>query len=1386
MTANLVMKQINVETATREQLVDFIRHMHPQLQREQERARELESKISGLQAFIHEKNAEIRELRQQSDRLTEKSASDEETIRTLIKQLEGAGSEPSPSPSPVPLSATTVVQRGRAVEHGKGKSHSPADAAGIEYTPEMLRPLDMAGNGDVGRRASRTPTLKINTESSLTQLKSQNAVPAITSKTEEVTILEKKIQELREVNAFYSAIVSQHDQEEKVRMSQSLAGRSEDPGDEVAGLRQEVERLQLHLSSMYDQGEKLQRIIKAVECEKASLMEENEALKRESILLEAEMEEMAREYERARKSLVAAAAAAMRPSASLERALEFTEEVPQIRAASAPQHTLTRESPSRAPTATVDPYSQQPDRRFSYLSPGPAPRMSPLALDGRPSMIGGLASSAPTASTIATARSHSRFTFRSLRPMRVRNPDAHERELLDRIRLYEEQFAQMEAFEADRQRSFDEMERNRAELFVSMNSQIEKQRKEIHRLRKLHEEASLKSSVTARPSRDHSFASSPNREEEEERGSMRRHGLRSPVERCLTAVPASSQSLRCGDSVDGLDAADDTIASWGHERESAVCGNRHQWRGTSEASPASFDFLDELVWLEEGERLHISVEAVEKELGLFVGMHAATVRFFASALEAREAQLFRETTDLMKVVDALQTRVVDLEEQLGSAREAERAALADVKGSESIAMVCAGDADSPGTNALNIGASLWEGKALHTAFMALKAYGIVLEYHTEFIKNCGLSSSGAEEAVVSEEDCMDAEIARDLEEVQMVLGAARCPAQSPPPLPQAGAPPLYDEPSGPRSVGELLTACRADPDACEDGAEVVGGSSKSQSFSHLAPPQPFSRHTQAQATLLSPHFDITTREEKLARGVGGILGQMDAHSFVMPDIFSQQQVAMQHPRNAFSSATDEAQETKRDGDSGSVVGPPRNDADQTAAAATEASSDDAVSLPLSTARGTADLPQFQDHLEEEHDHISTLASGDVDSSTAGSRRTPPKFEDERAASSNDDHSTSAKKKPTAEPISSIGVKTAAEPRQAGSSVAASADHDKEGDAQGKDQGSDSAEYANSVTHDNDTLSSNSQLEITEGEEADFLAQLEKEMLKGGLESAVVQDGDVHGTVASPGELDITSGGGEEHDAGCGESQSARSKVSATDASAAASVTESHCGTGEGQKGCRGDTSQGKEELVHADLEDELDDAASPVKVPVVKGGKSCVAPSLSPDSDHAAKKRSSSTSSTSAPSPSPEVDDIHVESDVVRDQPAPQIPVPGAGSPPPPLPPTSLETLFGGSVAVASSQSAVHNGDRQLFPASPASLPPPPFSDSSVSPSSAHLGNAIRSTTSPNSMVASCLQQTHLHPYLSWSSSAEQHLQSSGNCKGSHSHHSSSTDDFEVGFDPFA
>lgn len=72
--------------------------------------------------------------------------------------------------------------------------------------------------------------------------------------------------------------------------------------------------------------------------------------------------------------------------------------------------------------------------------------------------------------------------LRTLSPIRLNNPTSQERRLLHRIGLYETKLAELEQYEIDRKRCFEEMEKTRAELFTSMNTELEKRKYTIHSL----------------------------------------------------------------------------------------------------------------------------------------------------------------------------------------------------------------------------------------------------------------------------------------------------------------------------------------------------------------------------------------------------------------------------------------------------------------------------------------------------------------------------------------------------------------------------------------------------------------------------------------------------------------------------------------------------------------------------------------------------------------------------------------------------------------------------------------------------------------------------------------------------------------------------------------
>lgn len=1105
------MKQINVETATREQLVEFIRRMHPQLQREQERVKELESQITGFQEFIHEKNAEIRELRQQSDRLTEKSASDEETIGALIKQMEAMRLEQAPAANVVTGASASGPgpARGRPVDHVAGKGYAYNDAAGSERSPEAARPGDGQGNGEAGRRPSRTPPpLKETTDTIVAQLRSQNAAAAstISNKTEEIATLESKVRELMEVNAFYSAIVAQHDQEEKARMGQKLVnGGSGQSEDDVAELRQELERLQFQIANLDVQEEKLQRIIRVTEAEKAALRGENEMLKVESVRLEAEMAEMTREYARARRSL---AVSASRQSSTVDVRLAYPDDDgPHGRAVSAPQHGSSREAAMRsAGLATTDGYSQQAERRHVSLPGAMASRVSPLSHESRQGVLGGsaAASSSSILSAATSATSRSRFNFRSLRPIRVRNPDAHERDLLDRIHLYEEQLAQMELFEADRQRSFDEMERNRAEMFVAMNGQLEKQRREIHRLRKLHEDASLDSSLTTRPSHNHSVGSALNREEEEERRTtMRRHGSPSPVERCLTAVPTSTQSLPNVESFSGIDEVDGVASASLTERDTTTQRSTQQRRSAQTASSSSMAScaLDRLQGEEAHGRFVLWQEAFESAEELFATFHGVTVRDFVEELAACHAKMLGEREALTADLESLQLYNEKLENRLKEMEAELQRSSDDV---EKVQAAQASGEDERHARVVDDGVNdeLLERKALCTAYLAMEAYTSVVDHYAAMLRLIGnagtVGDGGTDVADIAEE------VARDLAEVQGTLDVLRPHQSGDYQLPKPSAA-VEATPSAPVDVAQPLTLPSLFSTAAETAAVKSHSAGKaSTSCSRTSSPSPandaieanLSEH--AMDTLVSDADPALAAAARAAKVGGASSTASETENVQIPDpprVFGDEDATaatasqLNTNEGSVNRADVRSKEDPRDAVSDDCTTSTEGEAPE------EGDGEKLSHISADAADATA-TSQFADCVEKD-DGTGFTSAAPEDAVTAPSvdAVTEAESDEERPGS---DALVTQPSNGSARDLQDKTLDTPAPPHVASSastSIDARENSADRGVAGGDDHGGGDDPVVLHDSDDSDTMSAPSQLEMTAAEEAEFLAQLQNEVAK---------------------------------------------------------------------------------------------------------------------------------------------------------------------------------------------------------------------------------------------------------------------------------------------------
>ncbi|KPA83886.1 hypothetical protein ABB37_02073 [Leptomonas pyrrhocoris] len=1407
------MKQINVETATREQLVDFIRRMHPQLQREQERVRELESQVSGFQEFIHEKNAEIRELRQQSDRLTEKSASDEETIGALIKQMEAMRQEQTPSPNMIPItgafSASTL--RARSVEQGSGKGHPSGDGAAHERSPESIRSPDSSGNGEAARRPSRTPPpLKENLESVLAQLKSQSATAAttISGRTEEIAKLENKVRELMEINAFYSAIVAQHDQEEKARLGQKLVLGSGQLEEEVAELRQEVERLQLHISNMDVQEEKLQRVTKATEAEKSALRIENELLKKEAVQLEAEMAEMTREHARARRSL---AAAASHQSSTIDVRLTYADtDGPQARAVSAPQQISSQDALQRVPLTSMDSYTQQPERRYASLPGFTASRVSPLSHEGRQGMMRGSGAS-PVAATNLSSASHSRFNFRSLRPIRVRNPDAHERDLLDRIHIYEEQLTQMELFEADRQRSFDEMERNRAEMFAAMNVQLERQRKEIHRLRKLHEDVSLDSSFTARPSHNQSVGSVVNREEEEGQASLRRHGSHSPVERCLTAVPTSTQSLLNVESYKCVDEVDGVAGASVNGRDSLALRSAHQRRLAPSATHVGVSSPEEeFRWHEKEERLLVWRAAMESAVQLAAGFHAITVQSYTKELTACHAKLLGERAALTSELEELQlhnekleAQVANLEVELHRSSEAAEADRTAQTNPEVVDQKVPADED--------VFKYLLEQKALCAAHLAMDMYGGLVTSCCAFLHEMENHSLGAEvyEGFVD----LTEEVARDLAEVHAALHSL---TQQQREVPQeshvmlSATPSILVDPSTPQSPPtSYVDVASADiPEHSDNDKNAAQGFRSSSSIA--SSPIHCSSPGEPAALVADQRIPITATTTTGSTSVSTASAkQVNTESPFSANTFRGDATAVSisqddSRRSSFDSEAEACNEDKTQRQSedrtASTEGDSPDDSEGEALAQVSAEETD----------GTAPS-QFADCVEK-------------DDGTGRTSVTPEGAERMASVCTMSDEGSDVEGHGGAVLAASVSSeREESDEREGGNAQAplkevspnvttyssTRADADVKGGAQVYSQGS------VVELRESDTMSATSQLEMTETEEAEFLAQLQK---------AMGEDGATGWTVPEEGEKTAQ--------AALASTSLSSSRTGKEEGEEIAEVESHHFGeSSEGELDGRAAATASATSST-ATSEEQKPDGRAALNSPEGKASSSCT------DSVHQAKAEVDATTSSNmevvksdVPFPpgsnredagdGPELSFSNSSADVSAVAPSPHFPsngvaqegegsvsavteglkaaaavvapLPPAAATPPLIPPTSLDELFGGYPGTTP------------FPPPPADVPPRVFKSPAVSyatspPPSAFpernkpvdscatfSNHASLPTLSPSSMFATPPRPAPSRTFFIGSPHDGSYAPPQSSPKGASTRGSSSSDDvFEAGFDPFA
>lgn len=501
------MNRMSIQDATKEQLIEIVKQQRQQLRQTapnhaQERIRELEQQVASLQELVQEKNTEISAIRHHNTLLAEKSAGDEETISVLIKQLEevratfGETKGPSPTtgalegaPSSPPLGPTVVGRNVSVGDPPRRGAQRSTSAQGVSLPQSQ-------------RTASALAEVASNEAALTAQLAAANA--AVASKNDDIAKLESQVRELMEVNTFYSAIVSQHDEEDKVRFASATKETGQGRGGQgpsAAGQDDSVVLMQ-RIVALEEQRDKLQRVVKQLEKEKSAVEREMTASREKATRLESEIlvvEQWQRGLEACGASTLPQRTWEGRPSVIQGTAPSGRLAAPQWREGSQPP---TAPAPERIPAQLIAPLPQ----RQSGVERGRHRALvgSPLA-----SQIAGPPGSTRNSGTRASVDIH------ALRPIRIRNPDPVEKELMDRIALYENHVAALEAYEADRQASFNEMERSRAELFAHMNEQLEKQRREIQQLRKTYPSPSSTASVPREADEEHQTV--PRKEERDGR-----------------------------------------------------------------------------------------------------------------------------------------------------------------------------------------------------------------------------------------------------------------------------------------------------------------------------------------------------------------------------------------------------------------------------------------------------------------------------------------------------------------------------------------------------------------------------------------------------------------------------------------------------------------------------------------------------------------------------------------------------------------------------------------------------------------------------------------------------------------------------------------------------
>lgn len=248
---------------------------------------------------------------------------------------------------------------------------------------------------------------------------------------------EKKINEQSEMLDVYATIVSQYDAEEKKRVE------VEKSQEEISQYNNRVEGLEALLKNMYIENEMLKNGVRFVQEEREESQKEKEILERrvrefELVLLGASQwhHAVVRNFSEEDTNLL---------NSSINRSLRRTVITPElIKAKVMSPDSWIADNPNG---------NRRVGRLDTTFSSGAMKSVNPLLAQ-----------------------------LRGLPPIDISNPSVQERRLLERIEVYESKLRELEEWEVDKKRCFDEMEKTRAEFFTSMNAELNKRKKTIQRL----------------------------------------------------------------------------------------------------------------------------------------------------------------------------------------------------------------------------------------------------------------------------------------------------------------------------------------------------------------------------------------------------------------------------------------------------------------------------------------------------------------------------------------------------------------------------------------------------------------------------------------------------------------------------------------------------------------------------------------------------------------------------------------------------------------------------------------------------------------------------------------------------------------------------------------